>query len=219
MNVFSRAFEVTNDWTVSLTPQLFQRLSILKKIVKKDNSKFGVLGVSDEYLMASEEAIFTEIKKIAKELKKISKRRNAYSDYLGDLSFNTLDYLEGIIKAAADNNLVCWSDLGFQNKDGFNRHLENIKASIGKEFEKRFEKPWERKSPYSSLPYFEFNQQTGDGDEFYLDQIDESETEFASKAGSLEYLTVQLPYPENYPMLVSADSDDKYEQIEFFLRN
>ena len=123
---------------VNFSPSLFFRLRIFNDAIKSGRVTFADTGINSDYFDSFASAAAEEAIHYSKELKKLSdKNKCSGKDHnacaicsIGYLDYNLLDYLEGTIKSACDNQITTWSQLGLRDKDHFDEVILLIKEMI-----------------------------------------------------------------------------------------
>ena len=133
-------FEVnSNQSAVSLNPKLCCTMAVFEKLIKDGRLHYRDLGINKEYYRNFKKQVLYGLKISVNELIRLASIAEI-GDNTTDhqMDYNTLDYLEGLIKSAVENNLIRWKKLGFENIDNFNDALESIRELIDQSTEQDF---------------------------------------------------------------------------------
>jgi hypothetical protein len=157
--------ESTNQ--VSFSPDLFLRLRLFKQALQDKRLSYQAAGISPEYFQAFCQNAIAETLSYVEELKAIRDQYLSISPQQPEsLDYNFLDYLEGTIKSACDNEIATWPQLGLTGKNEFDELIMEIKDFIINRANQLYfstnNETATANALEDALPYFEFNNNDDD---------------------------------------------------------
>ncbi|MEI6378865.1 MAG: hypothetical protein WCO55_04345 [Candidatus Falkowbacteria bacterium] len=117
---------------VNFSPSLFFCLRIYNDAIKSGRITYADTGINGDYYDSFASAAAEEAKHYVKELKKLSERTTTTCTICSVeyLDYNLLDYLEGAIKSACDNQITTWDQLELRDKNHFDEIILLIKDKL-----------------------------------------------------------------------------------------